>query len=168
MTKEDEMKFQELTKGMYLSEIMSLVIRGENRYNRRILFFFKWFCKWMPVFIMLVHWAAMYDFGQNHYDMFEAYSDNWVSYTFTYFMLYVLPMVIILASRFFWLCWRYRIPFIYFFGVNAIHIAYWNWYTTNEMVTSHYALMIMVVVLYLYAFVEIVVCKTKLGRRICA
>lgn len=142
MTKEKEEEFQRLTEGIDVSEVMNLLMKGENRYNRRILKFFQWFCKWMPICIMLTHWIAIYDFGQNHYDMFEDYSDNWISYTFTYFMLYVLPMVIILASRFFWLCWRYRIPFIYFFGVNALHIAYWSWYTTNEMVKGHYALMI--------------------------
>lgn len=168
MTKEKEEEFQRLTQGMDVSEVMNLLMKGENRYNRRILKFFRWFCKWVPICLMLVHWTAMYDFGQNHYDMFEDYSDNWISYTFTYFMLYVLPMVIILASRFFWLCWRYRIPFIYFFGVNALHIAYWSWYTTNEMVTAHYALIIMAVTLYVYGFIEMFVNKTRLGRRICS
>lgn len=52
-----------------------------------------------------------------------------------YFSVYVHPLVIILASRFFWLCYRYRIPmFIYLFGINAIHLVYGSIFTTNDVV----------------------------------
>lgn len=165
MDKKKEDELLKLIDGMDVSEVLRVVERGNNRYNRRILRFFRWFCKWVPVGIMLTHWVAMYDFAQNHYDMFEPYDDNWVSYIFTYFMLYILPMVIILASKFFWLCWRYRIPFFYFFGVNAIHIGYGNWYTTNEMVMPHLCLAIMIVSFYLYGFCEIFVNNSRLGRK---
>lgn len=168
MDKKKEEELLRLIDGADVSEVLSIVERGNNRYNRRILRFFRWFCKWIPIVIMLAHWAAMYDFGQNHYDMFEPYEDNWVSYVFTYVMLYVFPMVIILASRFFWLCWRYRIPFFYFFGVNAIHIAYWNWYTTNEMVKPHFCLVIMIVCFYLYALSDVIMNNTRFGRKICS
>ena len=168
MTKDEEEEILRVISKLDVSEVMSLLIKSGNRYSRRILKFFKWFTKWMPIIVMLVHWVAMFDFGRNHYDMLEPYSDNWVSYVFTYIMLYVFPIVMILASRFFWLCWRYRIPFIYFFGVNAVHIAYWSWYTTNEMIKSIYAIVIMALVLYAYGFIDLFINNTKLGRRICA
>lgn len=168
MKKEDERQVLAAIEGKDIAEVLALLSNVGNRYSRRILKFFRWFCKWMPVVIMLAHWIAMIDFGDNHFDMFETHDDNWMSYAFTYFMLYVLPMVIILASRFFWLCWRYRIPFFYFFGVNAIHIGYWSWYTTNQMVMSHYCLMIMVVAFYTYGAADWVVNNTKWGRRIFA
>jgi hypothetical protein len=79
---------------------------------------------------------GVFDFSRNPKEMFAMHRANWAYYTFIYIMVYILPMVIILASRFFWLCWKYRIPFFYFFGVNSIHLVYWSWYTTNEMVNT--------------------------------
>lgn len=168
MEKKKEEELLKLIDGMDVREVLTIVEKGGNRYNRRILRFFRWFCKWVPVGIMFTHWVAMYDFAQNHYDMFEPYEDNWVSYVFTYFMLYILPMVIILASKFFWLCWRYRIPFFYYFGVNAIHIGYWSWYTTNEMVMPHLCLAIMIACFYVYGFGEMFINNTRLGKKICS
>lgn len=166
MTEDERKQLLVLVRGKDVSEIMELLAEGGNRYSRRILKFFRWFCKWAPVVIMLFHAYAMWDFGHNPREMFVVYSEHWVSYAFIYFMLYILPIVIILASRFFWLCWRYRIPFFYFFGVNATHIAYWNWYTTNEMVMSHYALMVMIAAFYIYGAADWFFGKTKIGRRL--
>lgn len=168
MTEEDRKKVLAAIEGKDVTEVLELMQRSGNGYSRRILKFFRWFCQWVPIVIMLAHWAAMWDFGQNDLDMFKTYGDNWASYAFTYFMLYVLPMVIMVASRFFWLCWRYRIPFFYFIGVNAIHIAYWSWYTTNEMARAHYGLMIMVVGFYLYGAADVFCNKTRLGRKLFA
>ena len=74
-------------------------------------------------------------------------------------------MVIILASRFFFLCWKYRIPFFYFFGVNAMHICYGRIFTTNEMVMPHFCLIAMIVAIYLYALADWFLNSTALGRR---
>ena len=167
MSKDDENRLISMLADYDVSEVINLLMKGNNRYNRRILKFFQWFCKWIPISLMVIHGAAMLDFSKNHYDMFKPYDDNWLSYVFTYVMLYILPMVLILASRFFYLCWRYRIPFFYFFGVNAIHIGYGSWYTTNEMAMGHRCLIIMVVGFYLYGFIDYFCLKTKLGRRIC-
>ena len=93
--------------------------------------------------------------------MFSVHRENWACYAFIYFMVYLLPMVMILASRFFFLCWKFRIPFFYFFGVNAIHIAYWSWYTTNEMVMPHFCLMVMVASFYLYGCLDVFFAKHK-------
>lgn len=166
MTKEEEKQVLAAIEGKDIAEVLALLASVGNRYSRRILRFFRWFCKWVPIGIMVWHSAAMIDFNMNHYDMFEPYEDNWVSYAFTYFMLYVLPLVIILASRFFWLCWRYRIPFFYFFGVNAIHIGYWSWYTTDEMARGHICLMVFTLGFYLYGFAEPFMNNTRLGKRL--
>lgn len=168
MTEDERREVLAAVEGKDVTEVLELMQRSGNGYSRRILRFFRWFCKWVPVVIMVAHWAAMIDFGGNGFDMFETHGDNWVSYAFTYFMLYVLPMVIILASRFFWLCWKYRVPFFYFFGVNAIHIGYWSWYTTNDMVRGHYCLMIMVAAFYAYGAAEWAVNRTAWGRRLFA
>lgn len=163
--KQDDEMLLRLFGNKDISEIISLAMRSGNRYSKRILKFFREFCKWFPPFAMCVHGYAMLDFSHNHYDMFHPYDDNWMSYAFTYFMLYILPFVILPASRFFHLCWRYRIPFFYFFGVNAIHIGYWSWYTTNEMAMAHRCLLIMIAGFYLYGFIELFL-DSKLGRKI--
>lgn len=165
MEEEKKEEVLRVLQGLDISEVMRLMMSGGNRYNRRILKFFKWFCKWVPIAIMLFHAYGVWDFSRHPREMFTLYRENMACYMFIYFMLYVLPMVIILASRFFWLCWRYRIPFFYFCGVNAIHLAYFSCFTTNEMVTSHFALMIMTVTFYLYGLVEMF-CETKIGKKL--
>lgn len=93
------------------------------------------------------------------------HEENLPCYLFIYFMVYILPMVTILASRFFFLCWWYRIPFFYFFGINAAHIVEWSWYTTNAMVDSCYTVMIVTGMFYLYGFSDMIINKTKMGRK---
>lgn len=164
MTQKQQDEIIEMLNDKDVSEILSLLMQTGNAYSRRILRFFHWFCKWVPALIMLFHAYGMWDFGHNPREMFEPHEGNEACYAFIYFMLYILPMVIILASRFFFLCWRYRVPFFYYFGVNAIHVAYWSWYTTNAMVMPHYCLMLMVLCFYLYGWADDFVNKTRLGR----
>ncbi len=166
MKREDEEAFLRFIGDKDISEIMALVMRSGNRYNRRILNFFEWFCKWMPVFVMCFHAYGVVEFSQHPREMFVPISENTACYLFIYFMLYVLPMVIILASRFFHLCWRYRIPFFYFIGVNAIHIGNMSIFTTNEMVNNHFCLFVMTAIFYGYGFFELFL-GSQLGRRIC-
>ena len=161
----DDEKLRILLKGRDISEVINLMMKSGNVYNRRILRFFRWFCKWIPLAIMLTHWYGLYEFGQHPRPMFVLDAENTACYLWIYFMIYVLPTVIILASRFFFLCWRYRIPFFYFFGVNAMHLCYGSIFTTNEMIKPHYCLMAMILILYLYGFAEMFL-NTKLGKRI--
>lgn len=161
----EEERLKTLLRGKDVSEVVNLMLKAGNTYNRRILRFFRWFCKWVPIAVMLTHWYGLYDFSQHPREMFVLDSENTACYVWMYFMLYVLPMVIIAASRFFYLCWKYRIPFFYFFGVNSFHICYESLFTTNEMVTPHFGLIIMIVILYAYAFGEMAL-DTKLGRRL--
>lgn len=163
--KDTSEELKELLKGRDISEVINLMIMSGNTYNRRILRFFRWFCKWVPLGIMLTHWYGVYRFSLHPRPMFTLDKENTPCYLWIYFMIYVLPMVIILASRFFFLCWRYRIPFFYFFGVNAMHLCYGNIFTTKDMIMPHYCLAVMIVILYAYGFTEMFF-NTKLGKKI--
>ena len=163
-SEERRRQLSELMKGLDISEIINVYIKSGRGYSRRILRFFKWFSKWTPLAIMLCHAYGVLEFSRHPREMFVLIDGNEASYCFIYAM-YLLPMVMILASRFFWLCWRYRIPFFYYIGVNAIHIGYRSIFTTNEMVMNHVCLFIMIVGFYLYGFSEMFF-HSKIGRRI--
>lgn len=163
--KEEEETLKEMLKGKDVSYVVNLMVKSGNTYNRRILRFFRWFCKWIPISIMLSHWYCLYSFSKHPKEMFVTDEENTVCYLWMYFMAYLLPMVIIAASRFFFLCWRYRIPFFYFFGVNALHLCYGNVFTTNEMVKPLFSFMIMTLLLYIYGFGEMLL-NTKAARKL--
>lgn len=168
MTEELEAEVQRLIKDIDVTELMGMIMKHGNRYSRRILKFFRWFCKYIPFSIMCFHAYGIWDFSQHPREMFVPYDENMPCYIFIYFMVYILPMVTILASRFFFLCWYHRIPFIYFSGVNAAHIVEWNWYTTNDMVDSCYTVMAVTAMFYLYGFADMFIKQTKMGRKICS
>ncbi len=165
---EKEKEILRLMQGMDINEVMSLVMKHGNRYSRRILKFFRWFCKYVPIIIMCFHAYGIWDFSLNPREMFIPYNENMPCYIFIYFMVYVLPMVTILASRFFFLCQLCRIPFMYFLGINAAHIVEWSWYTTNDMMDSCFTIMVVTAIFYLYSFAKMFVNKTKIGRKICS
>lgn len=168
MTKEDEDNLLRWLQDKDISEVMDLLMKHCNRYSRRILKFFRWFCKYVPITLMFFHAYVIWELSQHPREMFIPYNENMPCYIFIYFMVYVLPMVTILASRFFFLCQWYRIPFMYFLGINAAHIVEWSWYTTNDMVDSCFTVMVVTAIFYLYSFAKMFVNETKLGRKICA
>ena len=88
MTKEDEA--QRLLKNVDVTELM----KHGNRYSRRILKFFRWFCKYVPVILMCFHAFGIWEFSQHPREMFIPYAENTPCYF--YFMVYVLPMVAML------------------------------------------------------------------------
>lgn len=153
-------------QGLDISDVMRVYLRCGWKYNKRTLKFFRWFCKYAPIAIMCFHAFGVWEFGQHPREMFVMIDENMMCYYFIYFMLYIFPMVIILASRFFWLCWKYRVPFFYFFGVNAIHIVYGELFTTNAMVMAHYILDLFIVTFYLYGLADFVLSKTNCGKRV--
>ena len=165
MAQEQEKQLERLLEGIDISDVLKVASERGNRYNRRILKFFRWFCKWVPVFIMCVHVFGMLEFASHQREMIIPIEGNTSCYMFIYLMVYIMPMVIILASRFFFLCWRYRIPFFYYFGVNAIHIVHGSVFTTNSMIMSHYTLFVMIALIYVYAFSDIFL-NTYVGRRL--
>lgn len=168
MNKEDEDNLLKWLQDKDISEVMDLLMKHCNRYSRRILKFFRWFCKYVPITLMLFHAYGMWDFSQHPREMFIPYAENTPCYLYIYFMVYILPMVLIVASRFFFLCWRYRIPFFYFASINAAHIVEWSWYTTKDMIDSCYTIMVITAIFYLYSFVDLFISRSKLGRKICA
>ena len=144
-----------LLHGLDVSEIINLVILSGRGYSVRLLTFFKWYCQIMPIFIMVFHIACMYVFDQHSKEMGIWYKENMICYAFIYFAVYIHPMIIIPASRFFWLCYRYRIPlFIYFLGVNAVHIVYGGIFTTNEMVRPTIVIVVLTLLFYVYGFID--------------
>lgn len=100
MNKEDEDNLLKWLKDKDVSEVMDLLMRHGNRYSRRILKFFRWFCKYVPITLMCFHAYGIYEFSQHPREMFIPYAENATCYLYIYFMVYVLPMVLILASRF--------------------------------------------------------------------
>lgn len=168
MTKEEKERILASVKGKDVSEVVCLLMENGNTYSRRLLKFLQWLAKWIPIAVMMWHSFAMWDFAHNPREMFIVHSEHWPSYTFIYFMLYLLPVVIIVFSKLFCLCWVYRIPFFYYFGVNAVHITYWSWYTTNEMVGASLSVIVMTAAFYTYWLVGKFLTDTKLGRSLFA
>lgn len=164
MTREEQERILAAVKGKDASEVVGLLMSNGNAFSRRLLKFLQWVAKWIPIVVMLWHSFAMWDFAHNPREMFIVHSEHWPSYTFIYFMLYLLPVVIIVCSELFCLCWVYRIPFFYFFGVNSVHITYWSWYTTNEMIGASLSVIVMTGFFYGYWLVKKFLTDTKLGR----
>ena len=65
MNEDDKRMFLALVKGKDISEIMSLLAESGNQYSRRILRFFRWFSKWVPILIMTAHMYGVFDFSRN-------------------------------------------------------------------------------------------------------
>lgn len=76
MTKEDEDNLLRWLQDKDISEVMDLLMKHCNRYSRRILKFFRWFCKYVPITLMLFHAYGMWDFSQHPRDMFIPYAEN--------------------------------------------------------------------------------------------
>lgn len=99
MNKEDEDNLLNWLKDKDVSEVMNLLMRHGNRYSRRILKFFRWFCKYVPIIIMCLHAYGMWDFSQHPREMFITNNENFSCYLFIYFMVYVLPMVFDISKQ---------------------------------------------------------------------
>lgn len=156
----------ELIAEMDISDVMNIYIHNGRGFSKRLLKFFRWSAKWVPLTIMVTHAYGMWEFSTHPREMFILQSGNMACYIFIYAMVYVLPMMLILASRFFWLCWRYRIPFFYYIGVNSIHIGYGSIFTTNDMIPSQHCLCIMTLGFYIYGFTDMFLRHTNLGKRL--
>lgn len=89
MNKEDEGELLRWLQDKDVSEVMNLMMRHGNRYSRRILKFFRWFCKYVPITIMLFHAYGMWNFSQHPSEMFIPYAENIPCYLYIYFMVYI-------------------------------------------------------------------------------
>jgi hypothetical protein len=87
MTQEQEAEVQRLIKDVDVTELMDMLKKHGNRYSRRILKFFRWFCKYVPSIIMCFHAYGIWEFSQHHREMFIPYNENMTCYIFIYFMV---------------------------------------------------------------------------------
>lgn len=69
MTKKDEDELAHWMQGKDVTEVLAILMQSGNRYNRRILKFFRWFCKYVPVAIMLTHMYGMVEFARHPREM---------------------------------------------------------------------------------------------------
>ena len=70
MTKKDEDNLLRWLQDKDISQVMDLLMRHGNRYSRRILKFFRWFCKYVPITLMCFHAYGMWNFSQHPREMF--------------------------------------------------------------------------------------------------
>ena len=77
MTKEDEAEVQRLLKNVDVTELMDMIKKHGNRYSRRILKFFRWFCKYVPIIIMFFHAYVIWEFSQHPREMFIPYNKKY-------------------------------------------------------------------------------------------
>lgn len=124
--------------------------------DRRIFRLYEFGLKWVPVVLMLVHWYGVWDYGQHPRPIFIDTNDNGMCIIWLYVMAYIfMPLAMLPASYFFHYCWMFRIPFIYFFGINAIRMYYGNWLIRTEQVDAHHIFILFTIILYAYGFGKI-------------
>ena len=116
---------QRLIKDIDVTELMGMLMKYGNRYSRRILKFFRWFCKYVPITIMLLHAYGMWDFSQHPREMFITNNENFPCYLFIYFMVYgfdiskqvLLPMLEV-QNTFLLFLWSQRCAYR---GMELVH-----------------------------------------------
>lgn len=124
--------------------------------ERSIWKFYEWAVIFAPLLLMLSHWYIFYVFSQNPYELLHYSSANEICIAWIYTILYLyVPLMILPASYFFKWCNIFRIPFVYFAFINMERLYYGSWFCTNEMVDTHYILILCVIGLYLIELVGI-------------
>ena len=89
-----------------------------------------------------------------------AYNGNCIIWI--YFLAYIyMPLCMLPVSFFFRYCWIFRIPFLYFFGINAIRLYYQHWLITPEQLEMHHVFIIFTLILYAYGFIKIAITRSK-------
>ena len=80
-----------------------------------------------------------------------------------YVLAYIyMPLTMIPVSYFFRYCWIFRIPFFYFFGINAIRLYYQHWLITPEQLEMHHVFIIFTLMLYAYGFIKIALSNSRI------
>ena len=83
-----------------------------------------------------------------------------------YVLAYIyMPLTMIPVSFFFRYCWIFRIPFFYFFGINAIRLYYRHWLITPEQLEMHHVFIIFTLMLYAYGFIKIALSNSRICLR---
>ena len=135
----------------------------EGLLSRKIWRFYELLSKWAPILLMLGHWYGVWDYG--HYPRptitDTAYNGNCIIWIYVMAYIY-MPLSMIPVSFFFRYCWIYRIPFFYFFGINAIRLYYHHWLITPEQLEMHHVFIIFTLMLYAYGFIKIALSRSKI------
>lgn len=76
MTQDQNQRLLDAIEGRDIAEVIAMLSTAGNRYSRRILRFFRWFCKWMPLVLMLTHFYGVTDFARNPHEMFVVHDEN--------------------------------------------------------------------------------------------
>lgn len=112
--------------------------------------------KWMPIPLMLGHWYGVWDYSRYSRPIILDTDTNGNCVIWLYILAYVyMPLAMLPASYFYKYCWMFRIPFIYFFGINAIRIYYKSWMIRPEQIEAHHIFIIFTIILYIYGFIKL-------------
>ena len=76
MTQEQEAEVQRLVKDIDVTELMGMIMKHGNRYSRRILKFFRWFCKYIPFSIMCFHGYGIWDFSRKRLRVYTLHNSK--------------------------------------------------------------------------------------------
>lgn len=150
-----------MNKGNEESEDYERSMMRSQWLSRKIFRLYEIGIKWVPIPLMLWHWYGVWDYG--HYQraviLDTEYNGNCIIWI--YFLAYVyMPIAMLPASYFFKYCWIFRIPFIYFFGINAIRLYYGHWLIQPEQLEAHHIFIIFTIILYAYGILK-AACESK-------
>ncbi len=130
--------------------------------DRRIFKLYELGAKWMPIPLMLSHWYGVWDYSHYPQAVVVSTADNGHCIVWLYFLSYIyMPLAMLPVSYFFHYCWLFRVPFIYFIGINAIRAYYRHWLITPDMIEGHHILIVFILFLYAYGFVKIACERSK-------
>lgn len=140
---------------------VSRIVRS-NWLDRRIYRLYEVGSKWMPIPLMLTHWYGVWDYGRHPRPIVVDTVDNGGSIIWMYVLAYIYtPLAMLPVSYFFHYCWLFRVPFVYFIGINAIRAYYHHWLITPDMIEGHHILIVFILMLYVYGFVKIACERSK-------
>lgn len=149
------------SNGSELSKEEQEAVRQELL-SRKIYRFYEVLSKWAPIPLMLGHWYGVWDYGHYPRPVILDTQDNGNCIIWLYVLAYVyMPLMMLPVSFFFKYCWIYRIPFFYFFGINAIRLYYHSWMIRPEQLEMHHIFIVFTLMLYSYGFIKIACQSTK-------
>lgn len=137
------------------SEDFRLLVKN-NWLDRRIFALYQFGIQWMPIILMLTHWYGVWDYGNQPRPIVLDTEQNGNCVIWLYSLAYIyMPLAMLPATYFYKYCWMFRIPFIYFFGINAVRLYYQHWLITPEQLEGHHIIIILTIILYIYGFAKI-------------
>lgn len=138
----------------------------EGLLSRKIWRFYELLSKWAPIPLMLGHWYGVgtMDIIPRPTILDTDFNGNCIIWIYVLAYIY-MPLTMIPVSFFFRYCWIFRIPFFYFFGINAIRLYYQHWFITPEQLEMHHVFIIFTLMLYAYGFIKIALSNSRICLR---